>query len=91
MVAAFVARHGEKILSAPTKEGFNLLAWATPFAVLLAAGATLVLVIRRWSAHGAGAGAPAPGDPVAAGAPPLSSARESELRKRIEREIREER
>ena len=91
VVAAFVARHGEKILSAPTKEGFNLLAWATPFAVLLAAGAALVLVVRRWSAQGAGAGGPASGGPVAAGAPPLPSARESELRKRIEREIREER
>jgi len=53
VLASFVARHGEKILSAPTKEGFNLLAWIMPFAVLLAAATALVVVIRRWETRGA--------------------------------------
>jgi cytochrome c-type biogenesis protein CcmH len=44
---AFKARYGEKVLSAPTFHGFNWLAWLTPFAVVLAAGATLVVAIQR--------------------------------------------
>src|SRR4051812_26956947 len=31
IVAAFVVRYGEKVLSAPTTSGFNLAAWITPF------------------------------------------------------------
>jgi cytochrome c-type biogenesis protein CcmH len=53
VVAAFVARHGEKILSAPTKSGFNLLAWITPFVALFAAGGVVVALIRRWERAGA--------------------------------------
>src|SRR4029077_3752580 len=31
VVAAFVAQHGEQMRSAPTKSGFDLVAWVTPF------------------------------------------------------------
>jgi cytochrome c-type biogenesis protein CcmH len=48
VVAAFVARHGDRIRSAPDKSGFELIAWVTPFVVLLLAGSALVLVVRRW-------------------------------------------
>ena len=34
----FVQRYGEKVLSAPPKEGFNLIVWMVPPATLLAAG-----------------------------------------------------
>ena len=39
ILAAFTARYGEKVLSAPTFRGFNWFAWVTPFAAVLAAGA----------------------------------------------------
>jgi cytochrome c-type biogenesis protein CcmH/NrfF len=52
VVAAYVAQHGEKIRSAPTKEGFSLLAWTMPFILLFVAGAVLVLLIRRWKIAG---------------------------------------
>ena len=45
---AFVEKYGPTILAAPTMSGFNLTAWITPFAVLLAAFASAVLVIRGW-------------------------------------------
>lgn len=45
---AFRARYGEKVLSAPTFNGFNWLAWITPFAAVLAGGLVMSLVIRRW-------------------------------------------
>ena len=35
VVATFVARYGEKVLSAPTTSGFNLAAWLTPFLAVL--------------------------------------------------------
>jgi cytochrome c-type biogenesis protein CcmH len=77
IVAAFRARYGEKVLSAPTFRGFNWLAWITPFAVVIAGGLGVTLVLRRW----ARAPAPAP-------APP-SGAVDPELRARLARELAE--
>jgi len=96
VVASFVARHGEQILSAPTKQGFNLVAWITPFALILMAGIILVFAVRRWEGKGLGfapsaASAPgAPPDPSGAGGPPALSDRERDLMARVEREIRED-
>jgi len=47
ILAAFRQRLGEKVLSSPTLEGFNWLAWVTPFAGLLIAGTVLTVTIRR--------------------------------------------
>jgi cytochrome c-type biogenesis protein CcmH len=44
----FSTKYGEKILSSPTTTGFNLVAWVTPFAAVLVAGALIVVVSRRW-------------------------------------------
>jgi cytochrome c-type biogenesis protein CcmH len=52
ILAVFIDRHGEQILSAPTREGFNLLAWIVPFAALFIAAGALVVVVRRWAARG---------------------------------------
>jgi cytochrome c-type biogenesis protein CcmH len=87
IVDAYVAQFGEQIRSAPTASGFNLLAWVTPFAVLLAAGAAVVLLVRRWGGRGsapAHAAAPAPAAGVAGAAPP-----DRKTLERIERAIRE--
>ncbi|MGE0822460.1 MAG: cytochrome c-type biogenesis protein CcmH [Candidatus Binatia bacterium] len=45
----FVSRYGEKVLSAPTTEGFNLAAWIMPFFVVLVGGGTVAFVGLRWS------------------------------------------
>ena len=43
-------RHGDTVLAAPTKRGFNLTAWVLPF-VALGSGALLVTgLLRRWTA-----------------------------------------
>jgi cytochrome c-type biogenesis protein CcmH len=52
----FRTRYGEKILSSPTTEGFNLTAWILPFVVVAAGGAVIVVCVRRWTRDG-GAGA----------------------------------
>jgi len=48
ILQAMVAKHGEKILSAPTKEGFNLTAWILPFVALIAGGYVVTRVVSRW-------------------------------------------
>ncbi len=49
ITAAFVVRYGEKVLSAPTTSGFNLVAWITPFLAILVGGGLIGLVSLRWS------------------------------------------
>jgi len=50
IIASYVSRYGEKILSAPTKKGFNLVAWVTPFLALFIVAGFLYKAVRRWSA-----------------------------------------
>jgi len=82
ILAAFRQRLGEKVLSSPTLEGFNWLAWVTPFAGLLIAGTVLTVTIRRRT-HGGG-GVPSPSR-AAAGSPPVTD----EHRARLARELDE--
>ena len=68
ILAAFAAKYGEKVLSAPTMKGFNWLAWITPFAALLVAGSVLVIVVRGRVQHATAADVPGsrpPADPSA--------------------------
>jgi cytochrome c-type biogenesis protein CcmH len=44
-----VEKHGETILSAPTKKGFNLTAWVIPFGALLVGGLGLRRLIKTWT------------------------------------------
>lgn len=69
--AAYVARFGEQILSAPIRRGFNLMAWIMPFAAVLAAGAMVVVLVRRWGARPVPAAA-SPGAAPPPGADPAS-------------------
>lgn len=48
----FRDKYGEKILSSPTTEGFNLTAWILPFVVVAAGAALLVRTVRRWTTAG---------------------------------------
>ena len=48
IISYFRKQYGEKILSAPTTQGFNLLAWTMPFVALLVGGGLVVLMMGRW-------------------------------------------
>ncbi|HEV8200836.1 MAG TPA: cytochrome c-type biogenesis protein CcmH [Candidatus Polarisedimenticolia bacterium] len=68
VIGAYVARYGAQIRSAPSRRGFDLLAWWMPFIAVFAAGTLVVSLIRRWARHplpapspAARGGAPAPG------------------------------
>jgi cytochrome c-type biogenesis protein CcmH len=77
ILAAFTDKFGEKVLSSPTMQGFNWLAWITPFAVVLIAGAALTLTIRRRAR---------PPDPPAP-SPGGGAATSDALRDRLQREL----
>jgi cytochrome c-type biogenesis protein CcmH len=82
IIGLFRARYGEKILSAPTTEGFNLLAWVMPFAAIMLGGGLITLAAMRW--HRA---APAPdADAPALPERPL----DRELRRRLDAELKEQ-
>jgi cytochrome c-type biogenesis protein CcmH len=90
IIAYFRKQYGEKILSAPTTQGFNLLAWTMPFAALLVGGGLVVLMMGRWR------GGP-PSTPQTSQSPDDSNSgnsgksakSNSALRERLERELRE--
>ncbi len=46
-----VKNYGEKLLAAPTKSGFNLTAWVTPFAAILVGGVLISLAVGEWVAR----------------------------------------
>ncbi|UCF40340.1 MAG: cytochrome c-type biogenesis protein CcmH [Gemmatimonadota bacterium] len=50
ILEAFVAQHGETVLMAPKKEGFNLAAYFVPGAAILTVGSALLWVLFRRSA-----------------------------------------
>jgi cytochrome c-type biogenesis protein CcmH len=80
IIGSFRAKYGEKILSAPTQEGFNLLAWIMPFVAVFAGCFIIVSAISRWRSNQPidnAALANLPDDP--------------ELKHRLEEELREQR
>ena len=93
IIAYFRKQYGEKILSAPTTQGFNLLAWTMPFVALLVGGGLVVLMMGRW--RGGPSSTPqSPNDSGSgnsdnSGKSDKSDKSDSALRERLERELRE--
>lgn len=78
ILAYFEEKYGEKILSSPTTEGFNLLAWTIPF-VLFGIGAMFVVVTaRHWVRRRTAP--PAPAAPAAPVQTPYDAVLEKELK-----------
>ncbi|MGH7950188.1 MAG: cytochrome c-type biogenesis protein [Candidatus Binataceae bacterium] len=83
IVASFRAKYGEKVLAAPTAEGFNLLAWTMPFVALLAGGAMIFFFIGRRRTDSTA---------KIAGDDPQREVRrvDAELRRRLEHDVKEQ-
>ncbi len=77
IIARYVGEYGEKVLSSPTHEGFNLLAWWGPYIALLLGAMAVVLAIRRFAGK--------PTSPALDTRAP--DATTPELRARLEREL----
>jgi len=82
IIAFYRHKFGEKVLSAPTTQGFNLLAWITPFAALLAGGVLIVFTARRWHRE--------PDSPPSQPAPaaPDENSFDPELRRKLAEDLR---
>ncbi len=52
IVQFFVGQYGESVLSAPTKSGFNLTAWLTPFVAIAVGAVVVIVVLRKWVRRG---------------------------------------
>ena len=81
ILARYMAEYGEKVLSSPTREGFNLLAWYGPY-LALALGAIVVLVAVRRMSSGIEEGVP--GDAGVVG-----DKDRPELRAQLERDLKD--
>jgi cytochrome c-type biogenesis protein CcmH len=77
ILASFVARYGEKVLSAPTTSGFNLAAWITPFLAVLIGAVLVGIVSFRWARN----------RPQASTETPPLSAEASQYQARLKKEL----
>ena len=62
IIDAFVSAYGERVLMAPPRSGFNILAWISPGIAVVAAGAFILAFLRRSQSP-----RPAPLGPAATG------------------------
>jgi cytochrome c-type biogenesis protein CcmH len=76
ILQGFVQRYGKVVLSAPTTEGFDLVAWIMPFAVAVLALIGTVFLVRHWAKQ----------QPALAAAKGLSGTAAEAMRERIRRE-----
>ena len=46
---SFIQKYGTTVVAAPSTKGFGRVAWAVPFAALIAGMAMIVVIVRAWS------------------------------------------
>jgi len=51
IIDGFKKEYGEKVLSSPVPEGFNILAWIAPYASIVVAGTVMFVFFRRRAAR----------------------------------------
>lgn len=49
ILALMARRHGDTVLAAPTKRGFNLTAWVLPFVALGSGALVVTRLLHRWT------------------------------------------
>lgn len=77
ILAYFADKYGEKILSAPTTTGFNLMAWVVPFFLVACGGMVVAFTVTRWKRRRP---PPPPGAPRTAPPPQYADILERELK-----------
>ncbi len=82
IIAFYRSKFGEKILSAPTAQGFNLLAWVMPFLAVALGGGLIVMMFGRWRRQSPSL--PAGPEAVEQRVGPV----DPELKQRLEEEVR---
>lgn len=49
LVQYYVTEYGEQVLAAPTKRGFNIAAWVTPFVALVIGAVAVYYLVGGWT------------------------------------------
>jgi cytochrome c-type biogenesis protein CcmH len=86
IIAFYREQYGEKVLSSPTTQGFNLLAWIMPFVAVGIGGVLIGFAARRWRSNGASKPAE-----NSSGAPQQAARFDPELKRRLDDELKERR
>ncbi|MHB0980883.1 MAG: cytochrome c-type biogenesis protein CcmH [Thermoleophilia bacterium] len=82
LVQYYVSEYGEQVLAAPTKRGFNIVAWVTPFVALVIGAVAVYYLIGGWAR-----GRMANAGPV--GRPEDSAEVPEELERRLDDELKD--
>ncbi len=82
VVAQFVETHGQIVLATPPPKGYNLLAWITPFAIMVLAAALLRSVLVNWKRGKLARPVPPPPDQS-------TSDRDDTIQQRLREELRD--
>lgn len=48
IIQYFLNAYGEEVLAVPAKQGFNWIAWLTPFAAIITGGVFVFLAVDQW-------------------------------------------
>lgn len=72
--------YGEKVLSSPVAEGFNILAWVAPYLAIFTAGVVMFAILRRRASQPL----ETPAGPASGPAPDPSDPRMARLRDEVE-------
>jgi cytochrome c-type biogenesis protein CcmH len=83
ILQAFRHKYGEKVLSAPTTEGFNLLAWIMPYVAVGLGLVLIVIAVGRWRRE-----QEAVNDPAKPAVAIAGDQFDAGLRQRLERDLR---
>jgi cytochrome c-type biogenesis protein CcmH len=75
---SFVQKYGTTVLAAPTKAGFNKVAWIMPYIALILGITITVLIVRTWKSRAVPA--------MAGGLHPVSGSELDEFRQQARRE-----
>jgi cytochrome c-type biogenesis protein CcmH len=87
IIARYVAEYGEKILSSPTHEGFNLVAWYGPYVAIAIGAIAIVFVIRRWTRRSGRVGADGEPDEEAATSSSTADKLSDDDRRKLDQEL----
>jgi len=82
IISFYRHKFGEEVISAPTTEGFNLLAWTMPFIAIVVGGGLIVLAFGRWRSVAPASAPPTPAGDAIAFDPALRRRLEDELKER---------
>lgn len=88
IIAAFVAKYGEKVLMAPKPEGFNIAGYIVPGIAILLVGSVMAVILVRRSRLAASPAPATAGAPVEGAVAAVPGATSEEL-ERLRRELRE--